>query len=200
MTTDEKIKLITKNLEEVLTEDELRKLLESGKSIKHYIGLEISGKVHLGTGLAVMLKIKDLVEAEVECTIFLADWHTWLNKKLDGKLETAKRLARDYFEEGLKASALCIGLDSTKINFILGSDLYEKLGNNYWATVVKVAKATTLKRMIRSTTIMGRKQSEISDSAMLIYPAMQAADIFNLGVNLAHAGLDQRNVHVIQEM
>jgi len=44
---------------------------------------------------------------------------------------------------------------------------------------------------------MGRKESEISDSAMLIYPAMQSADIFALGVNITHAGTDQRNVHVV---
>src|SRR5579884_3174979 len=51
--------------------------------------------------------------------------------------------------------------------------------------------------MLRSTTIMGRKEDEISDTAMLIYPAMQSADIFALKVNLAHAGTDQRNVHIV---
>ena len=51
--------------------------------------------------------------------------------------------------------------------------------------------------MLRSTTIMGRNATEVSDAAMLIYPAMQSADIFALGVNIAHAGTDQRNVHVV---
>ena len=44
---------------------------------------------------------------------------------------------------------------------------------------------------------MGRKESEISDSAMLIYPAMQSADIFAMDITIAHAGTDQRNVHVV---
>lgn len=197
MSNEEKIKLISRNLEEVLTEQELKELLESGVPLKHYIGLEISGKVHLGTGLASMLKIKDLIEAGVECTVFLADWHTWLNNKLDGKLETAKKLAREYFEEGMKAAALCVGLDPQKVNFILGSELYEQKGLDYWASVIKVSKATTLARMMRSTTIMGRKESEISDAAMLVYPAMQASDIFAMGINLAQAGTDQRNVHIV---
>lgn len=196
MGIEEKFKLITRNLEEVLTEEELKKLIESGKPLRHYIGLEISGKAHVGW-LFMMLKIKDLQEAQVETQILLADWHTWLNKKLDGTLETAKKLSRDYFEQALKALAICAGVDPNKIKFILGSELYESLGNDYWAKVVKVAKATTLSRMTRSTTIMGRKESEISDSAMLIYPAMQSADIFALGVNIAHAGTDQRNVHVV---
>ena len=196
MTTDEKFNLITRNLEETLTEGELRSLIDSGEPLRHYIGLEISGKAHVGW-LFMMMIIKDLQDADVETNILLADWHTWLNKKLDGTLETAKRLGRDYFEEALKACAISVGADPDKINFILGSELYEKLGSSYWATVVKVAKATTINRMIRSTTIMGRKETEISDTAMLIYPAMQSADIFALGINLAHAGTDQRNVHVV---
>ncbi|MEK7617268.1 MAG: tyrosine--tRNA ligase [Patescibacteria group bacterium] len=196
MTNDQKYNLITRNLEEVLTSDELKDLIESGTPLRHYIGLEISGKAHVGW--VFMMKIfKDLQEVGVETQVLLADWHTWLNKKLDGTLETAKRMAKDYFEEALKACAFCAGADPNKINFVLGSELYEKLGSNYWANVVRVAKTTTLSRMIRSTTIMGRKESEISDSAMLIYPAMQSADIFALEVNIAHAGTDQRNVHVV---
>lgn len=48
MTTDEKFQIITRNLEETLTEEELKTLIESGKPIRHYIGLEISGKAHVG--------------------------------------------------------------------------------------------------------------------------------------------------------
>src|SRR5689334_18735199 len=102
MTTEEKIKLITRNLEETLTAEELKSLIESGTPLKHYIGFEISGKVHLGTGLATMQVIKNLQDAGVTTTILLADWHTWLNKKLDGTLETARKMGREYFEEGLK--------------------------------------------------------------------------------------------------
>ncbi|MBU0999863.1 tyrosine--tRNA ligase [Patescibacteria group bacterium] len=197
LTNNQKIELITKNLEEVLTKDELNILIESSRPLKHYIGFEISGKVHLGTGIASMLKIKDLQDAGVQTTVLLADWHTWLNKKLDGTLKTARKMAREYFEEGMKAAALCVKADPDKIKFVLGSELYKKLGQNYWADVIRVSKATTLARMMRSTTIMGRKESEISDSAMLIYPAMQSADIFALGINITHSGTDQRNVHVV---
>lgn len=196
MTSDERFSLITRNLEEVLTEEELKVLIDSGTPLKHYIGLEISGKAHVGWVFMMMI-IKNLQNAGVETNIFLADWHTWLNKKLDGRLETAKRMARDYFEEALRACALVAGVNPKKINFILGSELYEKLGGDYWAKVIRVAKATTVARMMRSTTIMGRKESEITDTAMLIYPAMQSADIFALGVNLVHSGSDQRNVHVV---
>ncbi|MDO8619021.1 MAG: tyrosine--tRNA ligase [Candidatus Daviesbacteria bacterium] len=197
LSTEQKMKLITRNLEETLTEEELKALIESGTPLKHYIGFEISGKVHLGQGLLVMQFIKQFQEAGMETTVFLADWHTWLNKKLDGTLETARRLGRDYFEQALRAAALCVGADPDKIKFVLGSELYEQNGQEYWATVVRVSKATTLARMLRSTTIMGRKEADISDAAMLIYPAMQAADIFIMDLDIIHAGTDQRNVQVI---
>lgn len=196
-TTEDRLKLITRNLEEVLTQDELKSLVESGTPLKHYIGYEVSGKLHIGQGLYTLMKVKDLQEAGVEVIIYLADWHAWLNKKLNGKLETINHIAKVYLLEAFKAAAICAGADPEKINFVIGSEFYTKAGLDYWGIVVKVAKATTLSRMLRSTTIMGRKISEVSDSAMLIYPAMQAADIFMLGVNIAHAGTDQRNVHVV---
>jgi hypothetical protein len=89
MTTEEKIELITRNLEETLTQEELTQLVDSGKTLRHYIGYEVSGKLHIGQGLYTLMKIKDLQDAGVHTIVFIADWHAWLNKKLDGKLETA---------------------------------------------------------------------------------------------------------------
>ncbi len=197
MTNEEKFNSITRNLEETLTEEELKALIESGKTLKHYIGFEISGKVHLGTGLVCMQKVKDLHDAGAEVTVFLADWHGWINNKLDGTLETANKMARAYFEEGLKAGYLCLGGNPDDIKFVLGSELYSENPNEYWATVIKVGKATTISRMMRSTDIMGRQAGESSNAATLIYPAMQAADLFTMQRNIIHAGTDQRNVHVI---
>lgn len=188
--------LINRNLEEVLTPAELKTLLDSRRPLVHYIGFEISGLVHLGTGLMTALKIKDFQQAGVQCQIFLADWHTWINEKLDGNIETIRRVAVGYFREAMAASLKAVGADPTKVKFILGSDLYHN-ADDYWRTVIEIAKGTTLARVQRSIDILGRKESEGVDFARLFYPVMQAADIFQLGVNLAHAGMDQRKAHVI---
>lgn len=188
--------LITRNLDEVLTREDLDRLIASGTPLRHYIGFEISGKIHLGTGLVCMGKIKDFVDAGVECTVFLADWHSWINDKLGGDREQIRRFSLDYFAEGLKASFRCLGGDPSKLKFVLGSDLYHN-NDEYWASLIDVAKETSLARMQRSITILGRKEGESVDFAKLIYPAMQVADIFNLQVNIAHAGMDQRKAHVI---
>jgi tyrosyl-tRNA synthetase len=196
MDNQKRFELIKRNTEEVLTDEDLKALLESGIKIKHYVGFEISGKIHLGTGLMTMLKVKDFMDAGVECSVFLADWHSWINDKLGGDRETIKRVAVEYFKEGMEASLKCLGGDSKKLKFVLGSDLYHN-NDNYWVTMVDVSKNITLARMMRSITIMGRKEGEAVDFAKLIYPPMQVADIFAQGINLAHAGLDQRKAHVI---
>ncbi len=179
-----------------MTEDDLKILLDSGIKIKHYIGFEISGKIHLGTGLMSMSKVKDFMDAGIDCSIFLADWHSWINDKLGGDREVIKKVAGGYFKEGLKASLKCFGGNPEKLKFILGSDLYHN-NDNYWATMVDVSKNTSLSRMQRSITIMGRKEGGSVDFAKLIYPPMQIADIFIQGINLPHAGIDQRKAQVI---
>jgi tyrosyl-tRNA synthetase len=191
-----RFELIKNNTEEIMTEEDLKLLLDSGTKIKHYIGFEISGKIHLGTGLMCMSKVKDFMDAGVDCSIFLADWHSWINDKLGGDRETIKKVAGGYFKEGLKASLKCFGGDPEKLKFILGSDLYHN-NDDYWATMVDVSKNTSLARMKRSITIMGRKEGGSVDFAKLIYPPMQVADIFIQGINLPHAGIDQRKAQVI---
>jgi len=196
MDVQKRLELITRNTEEVLTEEELRKKLHAGIKLRHYQGFEISGLVHLGTGLASSIKIADFQKAKIDCKWFLADWHSWINDKLGGDLEVIKRAGAGYFKEGLKASLKCVGGDVEKIKFVLGSDLYHN-NDRYWQTVINISKHSTLNRMERSITIMGRKLGGGMPFAWLIYPPMQAADLFELGVNITHAGIDQRSAHVI---
>ena len=196
MNTDEKLKLIKRNTEEILTEESLKTLIESGTPINHYIGFEISGKIHLGTGLMCMSKVRDFIDAGVNCSVFLADWHSWINDKLGGDIKVIQKVAVRYFKEGLKASLKCVGGDPEKIKFVLGSDLYHN-NDDFWLTMIDVSKNTSLSRIERSITIMGRKEGGKVDFAKLIYPPMQVADIFVQGINVPQAGLDQRKAQVI---
>ena len=196
MDVKKKLELIKRNTEEVLGEDDLKKLLSKGEKLKHYIGFEISGKVHLGTGLVCMMKLKNFMDAGVDCSVFLADWHTWINDKLGGDRNVIKEVAVGYFKEALKIGLKCVGGKPSKLKFVLGSDLYHN-NDSYWATMIDVSKNTSLARMQRSITIMGRKEGESVDFAKLMYPPMQVADIFIQGLNLPHSGLDQRKAQVI---
>jgi tyrosyl-tRNA synthetase len=196
LSLDEKIELITRNCQEVLTVEDLKKLIENGTQLTHYIGFEISGLVHLGTGLISMGKIADFLKAGVKCKILLADFHSYLNNKLGGDWENIRLATEKYFKEGLIASLKCYGVDESEVEFITGKNLYE---NNliHWETFMEVGKHVTLSRNLRSISIMGKKQGNDVDMATLFYPPLQVADIFTLRVNLAHAGMDQRKAHVV---
>jgi len=196
MTTEEKVKLITRNCQEVLTEADLKELVSSGKEIQHYIGFEISGLVHLGTGLMSMGKIADFLKAGVKCKIFLADFHSFLNNKMGGNWENIRTATDSYFKEGLIASLKCFGVDESQVEFISGKELYAQ-HPEHWETFMRVGKHVTLARNLRSISIMGKKQSNDVDMATLFYPPLQVADIFTMNVNLAHGGIDQRKAHVI---
>jgi len=78
----------------------------------------------------------------------------------------------------------------------MGKDLYED-NLKHWETFMEVGKHVTLSRNLRSISIMGKKQGNDVDMATLFYPPLQVADIFTMGVNLAHAGMDQRKAHVV---
>ncbi len=194
MDIEEKISLITrKPVIETLTEDLLRHYLEQGVPLQHYIGYEISGYIHLGSALGA-LKIVDFQEAGAKTRVFLADWHAWINNKLGGDIDTIRRVAKGYFTHAMKKVIEAFGGDPDKTEFVLASDIYD---DDYWALVLKIGKEVNLSRALRSITIMGRKSKESVPTSWLIYPLMQAADIFYQGVNLAHAGIDQRKIHVI---
>jgi len=183
--------------EEVLTLERLRSYVEEGVKLRHYIGFEISGYVHLGTGIVCMQKVADFQKAGISTTVFLADYHSWINRKLGGDLSTIRRVAGGYFKEALRVSLKIVGGDPENVSFIMGSELYEKLGVEYLTNVIKVSMETSLSRVRRSVTIMGRRVGETLSFAQLLYVPMQVADIFSLGVNLAHGGMDQRKAHVI---
>jgi tyrosyl-tRNA synthetase len=193
---EQRTHLITRFCEEVIGASEIPGLLEQGIPLRHYIGLEISGRLHLGTGLVCMQKVRDLQMAGIHCTIFLADWHTWINEKLGGDREAIKRIAHGYFKEGLKASLLAVGGKPDELEFILGSDLYHN-NDQYWETLVEVCKNTSLNRIERSISIMGRSEGESVDFAKLLYPPMQVTDVFMMHINFAQGGMDQRKAHVI---
>jgi len=196
MDTDKRFELIKRNTEEILTEEDLKKLLDSKEKLKHYIGFEISGKPHLGHGLVCMSKVKDFVDAGIDCSIFLADWHSWINDKLGGDMKIIQGIGANYFKEALIAAYKCVGGNPKDLRFVLGSELYHN-NDKYWETVIDISKNTTLGRIERSITIMGRKEGESVDFAKLIYPPMQVADIFIQGINIAHSGNDQRKAQVI---
>ena len=174
MDIEERLAIITRNTEELVTVDELRTLLTEKEEPTAYIGFEPSGIVHLGWVL-VAQKIKDLTDAGFKVTVFWADWHAYINDKLGGDLENIRTCAR-YMEDCF----IALGIPADKVEFKYASEVLSNI--EYWETVIKVAKVTTLARVKKSMTIMGRSQDEAEvDSSKMFYPILQATDIFCMG-------------------
>ncbi|MCQ4349893.1 MAG: tyrosine--tRNA ligase [Sulfolobales archaeon] len=185
-----RLQLIIRNTEEIVTLDELRQKLESGEQLKGYIGFEPSGLFHIGW-MIWAYKLRDLVNAGIKMNVLVATWHAWINDKLGGDLELIRK-AGDLTIEILRT----LGVDMSKVNVIDAEEFAKD--KDYWALVLKVAKGTSLARIKRALTIMGRKAEEAEiDASKLIYPAMQVADIFYQDLDIALGGTDQRKAHML---
>ena len=147
--------------------------------------------MHIGAGLVCGNKISEMVEAGFDFTVFLADWHSMVNNKFGGNLEKIRR-AGEYFKHCFTA----LGLPEGRVHFVWASELTGRSG--YWEKVLRVGKSTTAQRMMRALPIMGREmKGQDTEAASLFYPCMQVADIFEMGLDVACAGVDQRKAHVL---
>lgn len=190
MDTLQKVELVSRPpTEEIVTKEELTNLFETNSKPRHYIGLEISGFLHLGSLISTGFKINDFLKAGVECNVFLADWHTMINDKLGGNWETISKVS-NYYEKAFKI--VCPG-----VQIIRGTDLYDS-HKEYWKELIQFTKHMSLARTMRTLTIMGRSENEEKiDLSKLLYPPMQAVDIHTIDVDIAHSGMDQRKIHML---
>ena len=73
--------------EEIITERELRTLLESKEHPTAYDGFEPSGLAHLPFGVLRPILVDEMLKAGVRMKLWIADWFAWVNNKMGGDLE-----------------------------------------------------------------------------------------------------------------
>ena len=190
MDIQERLRLIREVGEEIITEEELVDLLNKKKKFIAYDGFEPSGKIHIAQGILRAINVNKMIKAGCHFKMWVADWHGWANNKMGGDLEKIQVVGK-YFIEVWKAS----GMDLENVEFVWASDAVKD--PEYWKLVMKVAIKNSLKRVIRTVEIMGREESETLQASQILYPCMQAADIFYLKADIAQLGLDQRKVNMM---
>jgi tyrosyl-tRNA synthetase len=189
MDTETRLELIKGVGEEVITEPELRDLVQTKSKIVAYDGFEPSGLAHMPFGVFRPLLLRDLSKARVTFKLWIADWFGWINNKMGGDLEKIKMVGK-YFIEVWKAA----GVDPRWVKFVWAS---ENMDHEYWKRVILIGKTTTLKRATRMLSIMGRKAGELNYVAQFYYPMMQTSDIFQLQADICQLGLDQRRANIL---
>ena len=191
MNIDEKIAKINEVGEEIINEDDLRKLLENVENPIAYDGMEPSGQIHIAQGLLRAININKMTSCGIKFKILIADYFAMLNNKYNGDLEKIQTCGK-YFIEVWKSCSM----DLKNVEFIWAKEFYEK-NPTYWETVLKLSTKSTISRVLKCGQIMGRVDNTSNPSSQILYPIMQAADIIHLEANIAQLGLDQRKVNML---
>lgn len=188
MDIDTRLNVITRNTAEILTQQELKSLLEQKPAPRVYHGFEPSGSgiIHIGYMIGLN-KLIDFQQAGLRVTTLFADLHAWLNEK--GSLERIEKVARLY---NLCFEAL--GLDIKKTMDVLGSRF--QLKGEFIKDVLRLSLKTRIARARRAMDVIGRAE-ENPHVAQVIYPLMQAVDIKHLKADIAFGDLAQRKIHML---
>ena len=197
----DRLKLMIGDVEESVGIDHIVNCLADKTSaagdgvIRCYVGFEPSGKAHIGWKV-ISLQLKRMLDAKANVLIFLADWHAWVNDKFNGSMEDIQTTAR-YMEETFRAllGYPPEGEGPGELRFVWASSIMDS--GEYWARVLRCSKNMSLARVRRTFSIMGRDEdSSDGDLSRFFYPALQAADIFEMNIDVAIGGMDQRKAHM----
>jgi tyrosyl-tRNA synthetase len=184
MEQEEKLRLVSRNTVEVVTEPEVKELLKEKKKPVAYCGYEPSGPVHLGH-LVTIIKLGDLIEAGFSIKVLFADWHAWLNRKGDWDAigEQVRKWSSSFRALGLKDA-----------EYVKGTEF--QMSREYIEDLFTLSVNTTVSRGMRSMQEVARDFEHATVSQM-IYPLMQINDMKHLGVDVAQSGIEQRKIHML---
>ncbi len=149
-----RIELIKRNTQEIVTDDELEKLLKEKKIPTVYLGTAITGRPHVGYFLWV-LKLADFLKAGFKVKILLADLHGALDNTPWNVLE--KRY--DYYEKIIPLMFEAVGVKKNKnLIFVKGSEF--QLAPEYMYDLLQMATHNS----IRDTTKAASEVVKLGDN------------------------------------
>ncbi len=191
MDLESRLELIKQVGEEIITEEELKHLLQTKEHPIAYDGFEPSGiGVHIAQGILRAININKITKTGIKFKILVADWHAWANNKMGGDLEKIQMVGKFIVEIWKHC-----GMDLKNVEFLWANDFIKE--PEYWKKVMQISRNSTIKRIIRTGQIMGRKEAEVQQASQILYPCMQCADIFHLKADITQLGMDQRKVNVL---
>lgn len=190
MNSETKLLLITRNLQEVIGEEELKEILHK-RNLKVYWGTAPTGKPHLGY-FVPMNKIADLLEADCEVIILFADLHAYLdNMKAPWDLLEKRTM---YYEHLIKELVKCIGVDIKKLKFVKGTDM--QLSKEYTLDMYRMSSLIS-EHDAKKAGAEVVKQVESPKMGGLLYPILQSLDEEYLKVDAQFGGVDQRKIFML---
>lgn len=192
MSAEDKMKLITRRLDEVIGDDRIMAVVKE-RPLKIYWGTATTGKPHVAY-FVPMSKIADFLKAGCEVTILLADLHAYLdNMKAPWELI---KFRTQYYEAVIKAMLRAIGVSLDKLHFVQGTSY--QLGEKFTEDVYKLSSMVT-EHDAKKAGAEVVKQIDAPFQSGLLYPGLQALDEEYLGVDAQFGGVDQRKIFTYAE-
>ena len=189
---EDRFELIKRNTQEIVQEEELKKLLEDKKNPVVYWGTAVTGKPSLAY-LFPLLKLSDFVKAGFKVKVLLADLHG----SLDGTPWNVLEHRYDYYKETITQIFRVLGSDLKKIEFVKGSEF--QLKPEFMFDVLKMASINSVNDCKRAAAEVV-KFGDNPHLGGLIYPIMQALDEVYLNVDVQFGGMDQRKILLMQAL
>jgi tyrosyl-tRNA synthetase len=187
----DKYELVTRNLQEIIGDDELKKLLKGKKKPVVYWGTAPTGRPHVGYFLPA-LKIADLLKAGFHVKILLADMHA----VLDNVSWTVVDRRYDYYKAIIPLMIKAMGADIKELEFVKGSEM--QLSPEYMYDVLKMSSVVSVRDSRRAAAdVVKNVEGDSAKLAGLLYPLLQAVDEQYLGVDAQLGGVDQRKIFVL---
>ncbi len=186
MTPEQKLELLKRNTQEIVTEEEMLKLLQTKKQPVVYLGTAITGRPHIGYFVWV-LKMADFLKAGFKVKVLLADLHGALDNCPWEVLEKRYK----YYTKIIPLMFKAVGADVGNLELIKGSDF--QLEKEYILDTLKVATKVSINDAKRAASEVV-KFGENPKLSGLIYPIMQSLDEEYLKVDVQYGGIDQRKI------
>ena len=161
--------------------------------IRLYDGFEPSGRMHIAQGLLKSVNVNKCTADGTHATFcfWVADWFALMNDKMGGDLAKIVTVGK-YLIEVWKAA----GMDLSNVEFRWASDEITDHADEYWPTMLDVARRFNVTRIKKCCQIMGRLEGSLT-AAQVLYPLMQCTDVFFLKADVCQLGVDQRKVNML---
>lgn len=186
MDVKEKLRLVKRNTQEIVTEEELETLLKTKKKPAVYLGTAITGKPHIAY-FTFILKLADFLKAGFKVKLLLADLHGALDNTPWDILEHRYK----YYNRIVPLMFKAIGADIEDFEIVKGSDF--EIDKKYFYDVLRVSTFASVRDCKKAASDVV-KFGENPKLSGLIYPIMQMLDEEYLGVDIQYGGVDQRKI------
>jgi len=173
---------------QIVNKNHLIENLKKNNFLKLYLGMEVSGVIHIGHFLPLGILKKFSEFSNCESIILLSDIHTSLNQKNEKNKKLLIENLKKYFSSCKIVIASAISQEFKDYNnFHFSPEFFKK--------IIQTSLRMSLSRTKKAFTMLTRtdKSDKVCD---ILYPLLQVSDFRFLNINGIVGGQDQRAIHM----